>query len=187
LKIERSQLEIGLKREGNFAPQRSSYNVFVRPRTVVVGVGNPILSDDRVGLIVAEELERMLKKLPRGVPDWLRIDYAMRGGLEFVEKLLGFERAIIVDSIKTGALKPGSVHEFSIEDFKDTEHLTSYHAVNLATALKLGEALGATMPKEIRILAIEIVENQVISEKVNAEVLESAKALARKLARELAS
>ena len=156
-------------------------------RTILLGVGNPILSDDRVGLIVVEEVERILNQLMGGIPDWLKIGYATRGGLEFVEKLAGFERAIIVDSIKTGVRAPGSVYEFSIDDFRDTEHLTSYHAVNLATALKLGEELGSSMPKEISILAIEIVENQVISEDVNAEVLKSAKELARKLAIELAS
>ncbi len=72
-------------------------------RTLVLGLGNPILSDDSVGLRVVQELQKIL--LPRKD---LVIDEDHWGGLRLMERLAGFDRAIIIDAIQSGAA-PGTI------------------------------------------------------------------------------
>ena len=64
-------------------------------RSLVVGVGNLLCTDDGVGIHVIERLDA----LHRGVET---IDAAM-GSIEIIEAMRGYDRAIIVDAIQTGA------------------------------------------------------------------------------------
>ena len=67
-------------------------------KTLVLGLGNPLIGDDSVGLRVVAELKSRLAERT----DWeLSEDYW--GGLRLMERMIGFERAIVVDAIQTGA------------------------------------------------------------------------------------
>jgi len=48
-------------------------------RTAVLGMGNPVVSDDRVGLAVAEELRRLLAEAPI---EGVAVLESTRGGFE---------------------------------------------------------------------------------------------------------
>ena len=108
-------------------------------RTVIIGLGSPLLSDDRVGLCVAQQLA---VRLAGRVDVEVREDY--RGGLDLMESLAGFGRAIIVDAIITGA-EPGTIHRLSPEDIP-TQKTATAHDVNLPTALELGRRMGVALP-----------------------------------------
>ncbi len=160
---------------------RISYNLHVPPKTLLLGVGNPILSDDQAGLLVAELVKVILEGKGEMLPKWLSIETAERGGLEFTERLSGFERAIIVDTLKTDGERIGQTYELTEDDFEKTEHLTSYHGINFFTAVELGRRLGLKMPSEIKVFAIEISENQIISEQIHPEVMRAVKELSKRL------
>ena len=68
---------------------------------MVIGLGNPILGDDGVGWRVAEEIARNTINQPD-----VEVDCASLGGLSLMERLTGYERVILVDSIRvwTGIL-----------------------------------------------------------------------------------
>ena len=108
-------------------------------RTVIIGLGSPLLSDDRVGLCVAQQLA---VRLAGRAEVEVREDY--RGGLNLMESLGGFGRAIIVDAIVTGA-EPGTIHRLSPEDIP-TQKTATAHDVNLPTALELGRRMGVSLP-----------------------------------------
>ena len=72
-------------------------------QTVVVGLGNPVLSDDRVGLAVVERLEKLLREHSL---DNVAVRSSTRGGFELLDLLNGYDRAILVDCIQTGERKP---------------------------------------------------------------------------------
>ncbi len=108
-------------------------------RTVIIGLGSPLLSDDRVGLCVAQQLA---VRLAGRAEVEVREDY--RGGLNLMESLAGFGRAIIVDAIVTGA-EPGTIHRLSPEDIP-TQKTATAHDVNLPTALELGRRMGVSLP-----------------------------------------
>jgi len=68
---------------------------------VVIGVGNELLRDEGVGMVVARALQG--EKLPPNV----RVVEGGVGGLDLLFEMEGAERAIIVDAADMG-LEPGS-------------------------------------------------------------------------------
>jgi hydrogenase maturation protease len=120
-------------------------------KTLVVGLGNPILGDDGVGWHVAEYLRQ--QPLAPGV----EIDTLALGGIGLMERLIGYQKAIIIDALKTGHFPTGSVHSFRLDALENpfAGHLGSAHETNLQTALELGRDLGADLPHEVTVIAIE--------------------------------
>jgi hydrogenase maturation protease len=118
-------------------------------RTLVLGLGNPLLGDDSVGLRVAEAVSRRLAGRST-----VEVDVEYNGGLRLMERLTGYDRVILVDAVCTGRHPPGSVLRLGPEEV-DTRHSASAHDVGLGTALRLGATMGLRMPAELRILAIE--------------------------------
>lgn len=118
-------------------------------RFLVVGLGSPIVSDDAVGLVVAEKVREM------GMED---VDVTLEavGGLDIIPVLWGYKDAIIVDAIQTRQYEPGTVMVFDPEDFEPTIVQASAHDVNLATAMKIGRDLEPDMmPEQVKFVAIE--------------------------------
>jgi hydrogenase maturation protease len=128
-------------------------------KTLVVGLGNPILGDDGVGWSVAEEVVRRLPAdLAQAVMGpQVDVECVSLGGLSLMEHLIGYERAIVVDAIGTGDRPIGSVYHFQLDELYDptSGHTTAAHDVSLTTALKIGRSLGAELPRDITVVAIE--------------------------------
>ncbi len=120
-------------------------------RTLVLGLGNPILRDDGVGWRVVEEAQR---RAPAGAAEF---DCVALGGLALMERLIGYERAVLVDAIRAGGGAPGSVYQLGLDDLP-TMHSNAIHDASLKDALALGRRLGAQLPGEIVIVAIEAVD-----------------------------
>ena len=130
-------------------------------KTLVVGLGNPILGDDGVGWKVAEEVEKSLLPSPIGREDGgegtVEVDCAALGGLSLMERLLGYERVVLVDSMETGHGPVGSVRTFPLASLPDpmAGHSASAHDTSLITALKTAESIGADIPKRVDVVAVE--------------------------------
>ena len=119
---------------------------------MVIGIGNPILGDDGIGIQVA----RLIKGQSAKFKD-VEVKELCRGGVSLMEEMLGYERVLIIDAINTKRGKPGDIYKVTPEELKETEHISSPHDLNFAAALKLGEKYAPEqMPKEITIYAIEI-------------------------------
>lgn len=131
----------------------------------MLGLGSPVLSDDGVGLEVIRRLRRRL----HGRDD-VELDELGRGGLELMERLVGYRRALLVDAIRTGA-PPGTIHRLTADDIP-TLHASSSHDANLKTALALGEEMGYTLPRprEIAVIGIEAKEVELLGEELTPEV-----------------
>lgn len=119
-------------------------------KTLVLGLGNPILSDDSVGFRIAQELENRFDKREVTV---MATDLA---GLSLLDLIVGYHKVILIDSIQTRGGRAGQVYRLDAADFAATRHVASPHDVNLATALELGKRLGLALPREIVIFAIEV-------------------------------
>lgn len=118
-------------------------------KTLVLGLGNPLLKDDSVGLCVAQQLRTELN----GIPD-TEIGEDYWGGLRLMERMIGFDRAIIIDAIRTGA-EPGTIHLLSPDDLP-TQRSASVHDVNLSTALEVGRHAGAHLPDSNQIFLVGV-------------------------------
>jgi hydrogenase maturation protease len=126
--------------------------------TLIIGLGNPILKDDSVGLRVVRELGK------RVTGEDIRIQEACFANIDLLEGIGSCDRLILIDSIKTEGGRPGELYQFGLDDFRSTLHLSSPHDINLATALELGKRLGMDIPGEIQIYAIEVEDNQTFCE-----------------------
>lgn len=126
-------------------------------KTLVVGLGNPILTDDGVGVKVAYAVEEILASAAR---EDVAVTEASVGGLRLMEMMVGYDRAIIIDAlINSNGGKPGTVHRMTLDDLyaiSPTQHSASAHDTTLATALELGQAMGLSLPQEIVIYAVEV-------------------------------
>lgn len=132
-------------------------------KTLLLGMGNPILADDAVGVRLARDLAAEL----RGVRELDVVEECSAGGLEILGVLEGYDRALVVDSIRTRGGTPGAWYLFDLEALRDTLHLTNVHDVNFATALELGRRLGLVLPREVHIFAVEVEENRTFSERLS--------------------
>lgn len=117
-------------------------------RTLVLGLGNPLLGDDAVGLKVAALVRERLSGTP-GVD----VEEEEAGGLRLMERMTGYDRCVLVDAAVTGAT-PGTIRRLSPEDLP-TQRTAAAHGIDLPGALALGRQLGYPMPSEVRIVAIE--------------------------------
>jgi hydrogenase maturation protease len=125
-------------------------------KTLVVGLGNPILGDDGVGWKIAEAVEMQLSNVQRPTSN-IDVDCVALGGLSLMERMVGYERAIVIDSIGSGQHTLGEVYHFDLDDLYDPSagHTTAVHDMSLMTALKLGRSMGAELPKQITVVAVE--------------------------------
>lgn len=134
-------------------------------KTLVIGLGSPLLCDDSVGLKVAQIVRQRL-----GQYSPVEVLEDVRGGLQLMERLAGCDRAIIVDAIVTGA-EPGTIHQLTPADIP-TQRSASQHDVNLPTALELGRQLGVHLPasENILLVGIEAVDILTFNEECTPEV-----------------
>jgi hydrogenase maturation protease len=135
-------------------------------RTIVLGLGNPILGDDGVGCRVAREVEKRLDGLT-GLE--IEIDQFFRGGIALMERLVGFNCAIIVDSIQGLGGLPGTLHRLTLDDLP-TCNANSPHDASFKAALEMGRSLGAELPQEIVIYGVEIEAACDFLEELSSEV-----------------
>jgi hydrogenase maturation protease len=124
-------------------------------KTLILGLGNPIVSDDSAGLKVAT----ILKERLAGRED-VEVSEDYWGGLRLMERLVGYDRAIVIDAICTGA-PPGTLHRLTPDDI-GTQRSASAHDVNLATALEFGRQAGVSLPPNSRIMLIGIEAENVL-------------------------
>lgn len=138
-------------------------------KTLVVGLGNPILGDDGVGWKVAEEVKR---QLPADTP----VDVACfsLGGISLMEHLIGYQRAILIDAFALD--EPlGSILILKLSDLPNYSafHTTSAHDTSLQNALELGRSMGAQLPDEIEIVGIATQRIYDFSEELSAPVADA--------------
>jgi hydrogenase maturation protease len=115
---------------------------------LLLGVGNPLLGDDGVGLALLEELT--------AVPE-PGVEYVDGGtqGLALLGRIAGKRALLIVDAVKTGAA-PGTVH--ALQGTAAMERAgrgaTTAHETNAGELLAAAALLGVA-PAEIAIVGVE--------------------------------
>ena len=123
-------------------------------KTLVIGLGNPILGDDGVGWRIVEEIARITTDRHD-----VEVDTVSLGGLSLMERITGYERVILVDSIFTGKKPVGTVIQFQLTEMPDLSsgHTTAVHDTSLHNALNVGRTMDIPLPhdEDIYIVAVE--------------------------------
>lgn len=133
--------------------------------TLVLCLGNEVLSDDAFGAVVAERLNDQGVSQPA-----VDVLFASTAGFNLLDLLQGRARVLIVDTIITGAVEPGTLHFFPAGNLTPSSNLINSHQMSLPTALELGKQLGLEMPGEIDVLAVEARDVSTLGERLTPEI-----------------
>jgi hydrogenase maturation protease len=116
-------------------------------KTIILGLGNPLFGDDGAGCRVARALRRRIKQ------DDIDIEEFSGAGLDILELIQGYDKAIIIDAIQNSG-EIGKIHRL------DWYEITSLpagqaHQMDIVRALKLAVEAGQDTLPNISIYAIE--------------------------------
>jgi hydrogenase maturation protease len=146
--------------------------VYRGDNVLILGLGNTLLSDDGAGIYVVREIGRMLPSSP------VVIREAAAGGLEILEIISGFQKAVLVDAVQTFRHKAGALIELNLEDLKGGSAMTRHH-VSLAEAIELGHTLRMPLPEKLSIYGIEVADTRTFQEGCTTAVAGKIKKIAR--------
>jgi hydrogenase maturation protease len=117
-------------------------------KTIILGIGNQILGDDGVGIHVVNEAKKYINDSN------VTVDEAITGGMNLLDLLIGYDKAILVDAVKSDETTHGQVKRIELSDF-NTMHSCNPHDVSLLQAIDMAKKMGEkNIPKKIIIIGI---------------------------------
>jgi len=137
-------------------------------RTLVIGLGNPILTDDGAGIYAARAVADVLP--PDADVDVIEVSC---GGLTLMEAMIGYERVIVIDAFFDFRQPLGSVRVFDAGHLASTLNTASTHDADLQTALRVGRLMNASLPEDEAIQIVGITARDVLTfgETPNPEIV----------------
>ncbi|MFH1413472.1 MAG: hydrogenase maturation protease [Candidatus Omnitrophota bacterium] len=137
-----------------------------RPKTLILGMGNTIRGDDAVGIEVVRRLREKIN-----LQD-LHIKETEEAGFNLLDFIVGYEKIIIVDSIKTSTGQAGDIYRFTQKDFKLSLNSQFSHGAGIAMVFAWAQKLKLPTPREIIFYAIEIEKADVFGEGLTKRIEE---------------
>lgn len=144
-------------------------------KTLVLGLGNELYGDDGVGIHVIQKLEKEANEGPDN-NNYLFQDVQLEAcsltGLSLLEIIAGFDKLIIVDTIKREDPETG---KFYVLDGSELRAIPgpSPHYVSIPQAIDIGRQIGLHVPTDIKIVAIEAKNLYNLGEGLTPEMEES--------------
>lgn len=138
-----------------------------KDRTILIGIGNPILTDDGAGVYTARAIKEVLKESEQWKIDVVESSVA---GLELMDLVEGYGKAILIDSMKTERYPSGQIHKLNLEELNPCDDPLNIHLIGIRGVLDLGKKIGRDMPDSISIYAIEVADNTTFGEELTPEI-----------------
>ena len=106
-------------------------------KIVILGVGNLLLSDEGVGVHVANALMNM------NLPPEVSVVEGGTDGFRLLNVITETDRLIVIDAVKGGA-ESGSIYRFDIDDVRNCPvgFKTSVHQIGILEVIDLSELIG---------------------------------------------
>jgi hydrogenase maturation protease len=139
---------------------RGDSHVSASCKTLLLGLGNDILCDDAIGLLVAREIRRRAAG-----KEGIAVRETCEMGLALLDYIVGFKNLVVVDAIQTRKAPPGSIHELDGTELKVLP-VTSPHFLGVGEMITLGKQLGLQVPENLKIFAIEIEDGTTITDQL---------------------
>ena len=156
-------------------------------KTLILALGNPILSDDGVAHEVADRLAERLNHSSTEADTQYDIIKSSAATMDIIPQLAGYDRLIVVDAVQLGSAPPGTLYRFTLDELADTIRVSCPHDTNFATALRMGKEWGYAVPADIRIYGIEAKELSRFSERCTPEVSGKLSGIAEQILTDLTS
>ncbi len=108
-------------------------------RILVLGVGNLLLSDEGVGVHVAQRMMTM------AMPPEVQVVEGGTDGFGLINVITEADRMILIDAVRGGG-QPGSIYRFEIEDCPPYPDIfkTSVHQISILEVINLSSLIGST-------------------------------------------
>ena len=134
-------------------------------KTIILGIGNPLLGDDGVGVHIARQLKTHISD-PQ-----ITIDESYTGGLNLLDLIRGYDRALLIDTIYRKEQTIGTVERYTLSDLPTT-HSCNPHDTSLSEAIRCAQQLGDhDIPQDIVIYGISLQEQcRVFTEKLSRNI-----------------
>jgi hydrogenase maturation protease len=142
----------------------------------ILCLGNELLADDAFGSVAAEELRQRFAEM--------EVVFTTEAGFHLIDYLSDVGLLVVVDSVQTSNVPPGTLLVFRDADVKSHPGL-SPHYVGLFETLQLARKLLLPVPAEVIILAVEVADCLTLGGQMHAAV-RSAVGLVVELVQEIA-
>ncbi len=151
-------------------------------KILILGLGNELYGDDAVGIHVVRELRQHPRVKEMIFEGGLELDCeeCSLSGLALLEIIAGYDRLLIIDTIKSPNPETGKIH---LIDSKNLRNIPgpSPHYVSIPQTIEIGKNLGLKMPSEIKIIAVEAKNLYNLGEKLSEEMKKSIPSIVQKV------
>lgn len=118
-------------------------------RTLVIGLGNPLMGDDGAGLAALERLRDEWE-----ISDDVELVDGGTWGMNLLPMLEAADEVVLLDAVFHGRA-PGTISEFAGDDVpRGLEHKLSPHQIDLREVLALATLRG-TLPRQLFAVGVE--------------------------------
>jgi hydrogenase maturation protease len=117
--------------------------------TRVLCLGNELLADDAFGFVVAERIKRSFPQID--------VVSTSDSGFHLLDYLTDIDVLVVIDSIQTGNVPPGTLYVLRSSDMKSV-YGPSPHYIGLLETLQLARKLLLNVPQDVIILAVEVTD-----------------------------
>lgn len=140
--------------------------------TIVVGLGNPIMADEGIGVALVEELSKLAAAGELPSEDIEYYDGGC-GGMYLLHTIAGRQKAVLIDCCLMGT-EPGTIRRFTPDDVNSVKQMAhlSLHEVDILKVLELAKQIGQC-PDDIVIFGIEpvsIAQQLHLNEPIQAKI-----------------
>jgi hydrogenase maturation protease len=111
-------------------------------RRLVLGIGNDILGDDRVGLLAARRIAARLGDIADHTE-------AAVATIDLALLMSGYDVVHVVDAVMDDALRPGTTVEAAPDDLPGGFGFRSFHTMPFVDALRLAAGAGMATPERV--------------------------------------
>ncbi len=126
-------------------------------KTIVIGLGNEILTDDGIGSRIVRDLKKFFEDF--GIDHYTTPE----GSLDLLEEIKGYDNLVVIDANITNDKNPGDICIMSFPLNELTLHLSGLHDVDFNDMISLSRRLDIKVPDRISVLSVEIVEDKVFN------------------------
>ncbi len=131
--------------------------------TILIGIGNEILSDDRIGIYLASRLGKKLD-IPSRISPYISLD--------LVDYVKNKDAVFIIDSFKDPDYLLGGIKVFQLSDLESMQNPSYSHGVTIPIIFNISEKLHHRVSENIVIFGVNVLDNQTFSEDFSEKIQE---------------
>jgi len=151
-------------------------------KTLLLGLGNELYGDDGVGIHVIRKIRQDVKRrkvLAVNMKN-VTLEECSLSGLALLDVIIGYDRLILVDTIKRRDPIPGRIHLLEEKEIRAIPG-PSPHYVSIPQTIEIARKLGLHVPSEIKIIAIEAKNIYCLGEGLSEEMKVKLPAIIKKV------